>query len=150
MYDYETEDIENLLYYLIDKPKAEKQEEFYKLNGYPADSLDVNKPKTDPELISRLKTALENMSLAVPVFEMRSDEVIVDIDADNSFLFEHKLKSTFRASRRLRSIISASIPARKMHSLLEHYAYSSRLIETKTGDVLVIFIPIAGVLNYKP
>ncbi len=147
MYDYESEDIQHLLYHLIDKPRLKAQEEFYKENGYPADCLGVPKPTTDPELLNRLKLALKNMSLAVPVLEIRNDETIASFDGNSACLYEHKLKAASKPSRRLRSMISASVPTREFHSLLEYYAYRSHLFETKTKNVFIVFIPLTEILK---
>ncbi len=141
------ENIEMLLYNLIDKPKSGKQVEFYKLNGYPSDILDIYKDISDAEIIARLKKALENMSVIVPIMEMRNNETIVGFKGSCFFLYEHKLRNASRPLKRLRGLISASLPLSKLHSLTERYAYRSRLIDTKTGSVFVVFIPITDILE---
>lgn len=141
------ENIEMLLYNLIDKPKSEKQVEFHKLNGYPSDILDTHKAVSDAEIIARLKKALENMSIIVPIMEMRNNETIVDFNDSDIFLYEHKLRNASRPLKRLRGMISASLPLSKLHSLTERYTYRSRLMETKTGSLFVVFIPITEILE---
>lgn len=141
------QDIEMLLYNLIDRPKSEKQVEFYKLNGYPSDILDTYKDVSDAEIIARLKKSLENMSVIVPIMEMRNSEIIVDFNGSHISLYEHKLRNASRPLKRLSGLISASLPLSKLRSLTERYAYRNCIIDTKTGSVFMVFIPITEILE---
>lgn len=139
-----------LLYQLIHLPKKKEQEEYDKLNGLPADCLDVpKKVETDPELLNNLRQALTNMALAIPVLEERNDSIIPRLD-DSSYYLTESIPGSRTASmntRALRKLQSASRPTKKLRSLIEANIGKDEFILTETGQVWCISIPLSQILS---
>ncbi|MBN9485538.1 MAG: hypothetical protein BGO70_03710 [Bacteroidetes bacterium 43-93] len=146
----EQEDIEYFLYLLIDKPAQKKRDEFHKENGYIWDLSYPVKKTTDPTILANLKQALSNIALEYPLLEFKGSDVIVGYPGEEkeSLLFPKSLPSASVATGKTWSLKSASIPTKKLKSLINDHLHEARSTETAEGMKFTVPIPLLEILEH--
>jgi hypothetical protein len=146
----EKEDIEYLLYHLIDKPAQKKREEYYREHGYPSDWFLPIKPKTDPEIIEKLRQALCNITIPYPILEINGSDAIVEYpdDEKDTFILPKAMRSASTSLYRLKSLKKATIPTKKLKSLIDEHMHNERFTETENGCRFTVGVPLLEVLKH--
>jgi len=144
------EDIEYLLYHLIDKPAKKKREDHYREHGYPSDWFLPIKKKTDPEIIEKLRQALCNIAIPYTILETDGSTAIVEYPGDekDTFILPKAMRSASTSSHILKSLKTATLPTKKLKSLIDEHAHNERFTETKTGCRFTVAVPLLEVLRH--
>lgn len=138
---FENNDIQYLLYKLIDEPKAKEEKDYNKYNSHPDDYLGKNKTQTETELVLQLKQTLDKLCVIIPILESVDDGRLIVLDESQVYLQKQGTKQAEPASHKLRGMVKASVPSRKLHSLIKDNTSTAGIVDTKRGSIFYVSVP---------